>query len=1786
MDTSFTVREVAEWTFPEERPKDVKLDAAACLIFPGGEPDFDIWARRLHIALSGNCVEHHLYFNDAAAPPGLADEEKIAKHHTTDEEEFPGVVILDEDAEGHEAKNGAAVAKYNALLKASRRKNRVTVFGYLVNHITTKTPAHDLAIDDAYLNRPNHLIRAIAARYVRPDSNKIKKLEAELEGFRMKPGENVKSIKARMDAIVAELKRQRKAPSDKEKRKRFLRSLTEQEFDLDVKKEESEFPEMCDGRTYEETFLYFTDEEGARNLRSGGRAPASQKAPSTYNALSLGTNASGIVQTGLTKDQEKALLCNLATKYQHKLEPGHAKAPNLNRGNPPQRGGGRGRGVARGRGANRYSHIPGYDQRTQSQNKAIQKPELGCFHCGKKEPNHYGSTCPLKAMPQNSAGAAETSKWKAYMVACDNANEVYSLDFRRDQRGTPQQEIGIVQGNYAADMAEEDDDWDSGSSKHTPMSAEWFEEFHSMEVKEDRDHRHLVDSGASVGAVHTDEDLINKAKLKDCCAITASGHMMNVPHEGDLQYTENAPPISGVKHCPDVKKNINSVSQCTHQWSDDKTECLAIFSRNGVIYYNGPVDINPEHVITSGYEENGHYYLGKNNGKGKTDETGRTGRTGRTETGTMMMINYVEIGVYAFEHGDGKIYESLTPDEQHEKPVPRPKISKRKVSRFDPMKKFANDGRLLHDRFAHKSGLRRTIRFQGCLGLPATYKELCNTHVVCAACLAAKMSRCVHPPVFRREWRLGQLMHVDNHYKPILSWSGKRYTIMIVEHVSRYNLPLHIRKKSEASRVLIYAIMWFQRRTGTKMLAMQCDSAPEFIGENTEIYQYCMSKGISIQATSRSNPAENGVAEAYNKVTHYTAEAMKFRSKVADKFWTEREVHACLVDTYIVKPHAVVSAYEMIFGFRPSTELLKVWGCHGFAFIPQDARSNKMKSHMRPGIYMGVSKIINGFLMYDVVSMSFFETSAAVFDEYSFGFSELIVRVSGEPSTIPSEWLRMLNEEWNRLHGNHAFDELFEKGYGADLNPDVADNQIEESTDEVEQVEEENPSSPTIPERNEEVSTGEAIPYDIPDDQGEGDHEEYNEKDEVDENDGPEQGEISSPDRMYSPPPEVSPEREERRVEPPHTPVLKLPPRILKTPKTPSVNRPPSAPSPKKSPARKISFEDEPTHQKEPPDQQPSRRSSRLSAPDKQRNYKGLNDQGTTSLHYFQMIERRQQETLNILRYHDGDPNVLLRDPRFFMIVDEDTQLIRTPKGYRDAIQGAKSKDWMESMKREMHAHDVNKTFLLVDRPKQNQDGKTHVILRCVWKYRVKTEHNVITNHKSRICVDGSTVYALPHEVFAGTPMIEVIMMLFAIAAHYNTEVIAGDVPAAYVQADMPDGDTVYYVEQVPGFKDPQFPDKVLRLLKCLYGLPHSGHQWNVELSNFFINELKMTRIRAEPCAFIKWDDVGFFIIVVTVDDTIDAATSPALREEIHKALLKKYKWKKIGLCDWHLGMRVRQTPNEITIDQADYLSTTLKRFGHLKLLLKDTPMKESSVLLPCEPEDEITDFPYQCIVGCLIWLCKTRYDICFAVSQVARFMRGFGAAHVDAVLWILGYLTKNPNYGLGFQINKGNIKQMLISLASDSSWADVLPQRQSSYGYFALFNGNCFCGVSKKTPMIAIHNCEAEYYAFCELCREAKFIFNFLTECRFDFVVPFRGLIDNQAAKRIVESWKVSQRTKHIDVACQYSREIVIDEKVVKPEYVPTGENFSDILTKALAKVKISKFRGMVLVNVPNCTI
>ena len=66
---------------------------------------------------------------------------------------------------------------------------------------------------------------------------------------------------------------------------------------------------------------------------------------------------------------------------------------------------------------------------------------------------------------------------------------------------------------------------------------------------------------------------------------------------------------------------------------------------------------------------------------------------------------------------------------------------------------------------------------------------------------------------------------------------------------------------------------------------------------------------------------------------------------------------------------------------------------------------------------------------------------------------------------------------------------------------------------------------------------------------------------------------------------------------------------------------------------------------------------------------------------------------------------------------------------------------------------------------------------------------------------------------------------------------------------------------------------------------------------------------------------------------------------------------------------------------------------------------------------------------------------------------------------------------------------------------------------------------------------------------------------------------VDNQAAMAMTESYAVNRRNKHIEVRYHYCRRAV-EKGVVTLKYCPTEDMVADMMTKALGRVKLQKFR------------
>ena len=107
-----------------------------------------------------------------------------------------------------------------------------------------------------------------------------------------------------------------------------------------------------------------------------------------------------------------------------------------------------------------------------------------------------------------------------------------------------------------------------------------------------------------------------------------------------------------------------------------------------------------------------------------------------------------------------------------------------------------------------------------------------------------------------------------------------------------------------------------------------------------------------------------------------------------------------------------------------------------------------------------------------------------------------------------------------------------------------------------------------------------------------------------------------------------------------------------------------------------------------------------------------------------------------------------------------------------------------------------------------------------------------------------------------------------------------------------------------------------------------------------------------------------------------------------------------------------------------------------------------------------------------------------------------------------------------------------------------------------------------KKQHVVALSSTEAEYITQMHMAKEALWLHSFLWELCSTPDDPLILNCDNQGAIALTKDNKFCAHTKPIDVRYHFICEAVEDGKVTV-QYIPTGDNVSDIFTKLLTKAK-----------------
>ncbi|GJW07522.1 putative ribonuclease H-like domain-containing protein [Tanacetum coccineum] len=479
--------------------------------------------------------------------------------------------------------------------------------------------------------------------------------------------------------------------------------------------------------------------------------------------------------------------------------------------------------------------------------------------------------------------------------------------------------------------------------------------------------------------------------------------------------------------------------------------------------------------------------------------------------------------------------------------------------------------------------------------------------------------------------------------------------------------------------------------------------------------------------------------------------------------------------------------------------------------------------------------------------------------------------------------------------------------------------------------------------------------------------------------------------------------------------------------------------------------------------------------------------------------------------------------PLFMLHMDLFSPTFIEPTSIAKALSDS---SWVEAMQEELLQFKLQQVWILVDLP----NGKKAIGTKWVFRNK-KDERGIMIRNKARLVAQGHRQEeGIDYEeVFAPVARIEAIRLFLAYASFMGFLVYQMDVNSAFLYGTIKEE---VYVTQPPGFKDPDHPDKVYKVVKALYGLHQAPRAWYETLANYLLQH----RVYV---------------------DVLSGFTNKELCTGFEKLMKDKFQMISMGELTFFLGLQVQQKEDGIFISQDKYVAKILKKFNYSDVKTASTPVDLEKPLVKDGDADDVDVHLYRSMIGSLMYLTASRPDIMFAVCACARFQVTPKTSHLLAVKRIFRYLKSKPNLGLWYSRDS----PFELVAYTDSDYAGATLDRKSTTGGCQFLGNRLISWQCKKQTVVATSTTEAEYVAAASCCGQVLWIQNQLLDYGYNFMNTVIN-IDNNSTICIIENPVQHSKTKHIEIRHHFIRDCNT-KKLIQMVKIHTDLNVADLLTK-----------------------
>ena len=144
-------------------------------------------------------------------------------------------------------------------------------------------------------------------------------------------------------------------------------------------------------------------------------------------------------------------------------------------------------------------------------------------------------------------------------------------------------------------------------------------------------------------------------------------------------------------------------------------------------------------------------------------------------------------------------------------------------------------------------------------------------------------------------------------------------------------------------------------------------------------------------------------------------------------------------------------------------------------------------------------------------------------------------------------------------------------------------------------------------------------------------------------------------------------------------------------------------------------------------------------------------------------------------------------------------------------------------------------------------------------------------------------------------------------------------------------------------------------------------------------------------------DGCNLLLVCIYENDIIYISSSQALLNDFKNDIMKVLKMTDLGFLHYFVGIEVKQGDERTFITQRKYTEDLLNQYGMKSCKAMATLMNTNDKLQHEDGSSNGDAKQYRRLIGKLMYVTHTQFDICFFVGMLSRFMNSPTKSHLGA---------------------------------------------------------------------------------------------------------------------------------------------------------------------------------------------